>query len=413
MELLQVETSNVDNAGIAPQQQNRFLLRQSRAVCLVVVVTMCVSMVLLWPVAPAALGGGNARIAGESLRDPAAIVGGAIGGHKNEPGWQAFMALPGLLASLPQRGARIGASAPALRLQPAVRPAAVRMGLLDGLTKGMENLIGATEATGINIAPSVAAADQTLTWVSGVSEVPDPRHAMEDAWFAGDYDFGVFDGVSGSQKNQFGDLYSFQLSSTVYSMLVQQRQKRGVIDTELALEYAYQALNAGSSLGSTTATFVTLDTQSEPGFTVLKGSNVGDSGVIVLRQGGADGRPFVAYKTIPQMHFFNCPFQLGGSSPDGPDLATKIRVPLVSGDIVVLATDGVYDNVYESQIVDLVEATLDEQPNVMAQALVAYARQVQEDPNAYVPYGVEAAAAGKEWTGGKLDDTLALVLKFQ
>ena len=110
----------------------------------------------------------------------------------------------------------------------------------------------------------------------------------------------------------------------------------------------------------------------------------------------------------------------------------------------MLATDGVYDNVYESQIVDLVEATLDQEPNVIAQAIVAYSRQVlrcpsplslslsphppplpfslsrlftqikvQEDPAAYVPYGVEAAAAGKEWAGGKLDDTCALVLKFQ
>ena len=39
------------------------------------------------------------------------------------------------------------------------------------------------------------------------------------------------------------------------------------------------------------------------------------------------------------------------ASPDGPDLATKIRVPLVSGDIVILASDGIYDNVYESQVV--------------------------------------------------------------
>ena len=97
----------------------------------------------------------------------------------------------------------------------------------------------------------------------------------------------------------------------------------------------------------------------------------------------------------------------------------------------MLATDGVYDNVYESQIVDLVEATLDQEPNVIAQAIVAYSRQVlrcpsplslsrlftqtkvQDDPSAYVPYGEGAAAAGKEWAGGKLDDTCALVLKFQ
>jgi len=46
-------------------------------------------------------------------------------------------------------------------------------------------------------------------------------------------------------------------------------------------------------------------------------------------KGGEDGRPYVAYKTVPQMHYFNCPFQLGGGSPDTTDLATKIRCPLV------------------------------------------------------------------------------------
>lgn len=311
---------------------------------------------------------------------------------------------------LPSQGKRI-ATGPTLRRGAA--PAALRMGLFDGFTKGMESLIGASEATGINIAPSVEASDQALTWTYGVSEVPDPRHLMEDAWFAGDYDFGVFDGVSGAAKNQFGDLYSAQLSGATYSMMLQQRDKRGTVDTESALEYAFQALNSANAVGSTTATIVTVDTKSEPGYTILKGSNLGDSGVVVLRQGGDDGRPFVAYKTIPQMHFFNCPFQLGGASPDGPDLATKIRVPLVSGDIVILASDGIYDNVYESQIIDLVEATMGQSPTVMAQALVAYSRQVQEDPNAYVPYGVEAAAAGKEWSGGKLDDTCALVVQFQ
>lgn len=252
-----------------------------------------------------------------------------------------------------------------------------------------------------------------LTWTVGVSEVPDPRHPMEDAWFAGDYDFGVFDGVSGAAKNEFGELYSFQLSSTTYGMMMAQREKRGEVQPELALEYAYSALNSASAVGSTTATIVTVDTRSEPGFTVLKGANVGDSGVMVVRAGGPDGRPYVAYKTIPQMHYFNCPFQLGGASPDTTDLATKIRVPLISGDIIVLASDGIYDNVYESQIVDLIEACAGQTPEIMAQALVGYSRQVQEDPNAVVPYGVEAAAAGKQWSGGKLDDTCALVLQFQ
>ena len=56
-------------------------------------------------------------------------------------------------------------------------------GLFDGLTKGLESLVGAEE---VNLgAPKVAAIDRPLSWTVGMFEVPDPRHPMEDAWFAG------------------------------------------------------------------------------------------------------------------------------------------------------------------------------------------------------------------------------------
>ena len=56
-------------------------------------------------------------------------------------------------------------------------------GIFDGLTKGLESLVGAEE---VNLgAPKVAAIDRPLSWTVGMFEVPDPRHPMEDAWFAG------------------------------------------------------------------------------------------------------------------------------------------------------------------------------------------------------------------------------------
>jgi hypothetical protein len=42
-----------------------------------------------------------------------------------------------------------------------------------------------------------------------------------------------------------------------------------------------------------------------------------------------------------------------------------------------------------------VEYTKDQTSTEIAQALVGYARQQQEDPNILVPYGVEAKAAGQ------------------
>lgn len=260
-------------------------------------------------------------------------------------------------------------------------------------------------------APEVAPAGP-LTWVGGNSEIQDPRHDMEDAWYIGDYDFGVFDGVSGSQKNNFGDLYSFQLCGGTFSLMARQRQQGKLVDPGLALDGAVKQLaDIGNTVvGASTACVCTLDT-SEPGFTYLKGVNIGDSGITVVRR-GEDGALQVIYRTVAQMHYFNCPFQLGGSSPDSPDLATKVKCPLVAGDVVLVATDGLYDNVYESQILDLLEATWGQDPSYQAQVLVSYARQCQEDPDLLVPYGVEAQEADKPWRGGKLDDTAVLVLQM-
>ena len=55
-----------------------------------------------------------------------------------------------------------------------------------------------------------------------------------------------------------------------------------------------------------------------------------------------------------------------------------MKCPLVAGDVVLVATDGLYDNVYESQILDLLEATWGQDPSYQAQVLVSYARQCQE-----------------------------------
>lgn len=297
-----------------------------------------------------------------------------------------------------------------MRLRNARSPA-LQMGLFDAL----KELAMPTEVANMpNMAPDVAASAGPLTWTCGVSEIEDPRHPMEDAWFATEQDFGVFDGVSGAAKANFGDVYSFQLSGATFANMQRQRTNLGKVNPEMALDGAARTLEDVKTVGASTACAVTVDT-STPGYTILEGVNIGDSGILVLRQDpSTEGvRPVVAYKTIPQMHYFNCPFQLGGSSPDSPDQATKIKVPLMSGDVVVLASDGLYDNVYDSQIIDLIEATWGQDPNIQAQALVAYARQVQEDPNVLVPYGVEAQEAGQTFIGGKLDDTVALVLQFQ
>ena len=45
----------------------------------------------------------------------------------------------------------------------------------------------------------------------------------------------------------------------------------------------------------------------------------------------------------------------GGGSSDGPDNAQLFLVPVSPGDVLVVATDGLFDNVFDADVIDIVE----------------------------------------------------------
>ena len=85
--------------------------------------------------------------------------------------------------------------------------------------------------------------------------------------------------------------------------------------------------------------------------------NLGDSGVMLLRPAlrtppSSDQPllfPRVIFRSSDQTHYFNCPYQLGSGSAlvEAPDY---IRIRVRAGDIVVAATDGVFDNLFDHQV---------------------------------------------------------------
>ena len=72
----------------------------------------------------------------------------------------------------------------------------------------------------------------------------------------------------------------------------------------------------------------------------MKIANVGDSRLLLIRNG------VCIYKTLEQQHSFNFPFQLGTGSEDSPADAFFEQVVIKEGDIVILGTDGLFDNVF-------------------------------------------------------------------
>ncbi|TCD60591.1 hypothetical protein EIP91_009836 [Steccherinum ochraceum] len=171
--------------------------------------------------------------------------------------------------------------------------------------------------------------------------------------------------------------------------------------------------------GSSTACIVNLNASSG----ILRAANLGDSGFCIIRSSA------VIHEQRPQTHWFNCPKQLAKISDwrlrsaveDTPRDADKFETKLRDGDIIILFTDGLSDNVFMPELVSicaLVSRQFSEQssPNMedvqvqtMADRIVDFARLVMHQTKRMSPFQASAAREGIHYPGGKVDDVTVLV----
>jgi protein phosphatase PTC7 len=154
----------------------------------------------------------------------------------------------------------------------------------------------------------------------------------EDAHFIYAGTMGVADGVGGwAKKGVDAGEYARQIMRNAM-ISIQQRHNRGV-EPRKVLEEAFLSTKAK---GSSTACILTLN---KCGY--LHAFNVGDSGFMIFRN------KKLMYKSPVQQHNFNCPYQLGNHKNSyRPCSATEVKVEVVPGDIIVLGTDGLMDNMH-------------------------------------------------------------------
>jgi serine/threonine protein phosphatase PrpC len=62
----------------------------------------------------------------------------------------------------------------------------------------------------------------------------------------------------------------------------------------------------------------------------------------------------IVYQSTPQTHGFNFPRQLGAESEDLPEHADSKDIDVLEGDVVVLGTDGLFDNLSHEKVVSSV-----------------------------------------------------------
>ncbi|KAL0905539.1 hypothetical protein M5K25_023966 [Dendrobium thyrsiflorum] len=243
--------------------------------------------------------------------------------------------------------------------------------------------------------------DRSLKLLSGSCYLPHPDKEAtggEDAHFLCDDEqvIGVADGVGGwADLGVDAGQYAKELMSNAVSAI--QDEPKGLINPLRVLEKAYSRTKAK---GSSTACIIALTNQG------IHAVNLGDSGFIVVREG------CTIFRSPVQQHDFNFTYQL--ESDNGSDLPSSAQVftfPVESGDVIVAGTDGLFDNLYNTDIngivVHAVRARLG--PQVTAQKIAALARQRAQDKNRQTPFSTAAQDAGYRYYGGKLDDITVVV----
>ena len=167
----------------------------------------------------------------------------------------------------------------------------------------------------------------------------------------------------------------------------------------------------------------------------LSAVNLGDSGFVVFRyredvgegEGGVvgerKGRWAVHTRTREQTHRFNCPLQLGTNVDDKPAHGDSYEVAVRSGDVVVVATDGVFDNLFDEDIAEALDKMFDPRVlraehargrlcdvlNSAADCVAHLATVASQDATCETPFSYAAKHHGVFHRGGKPDDITVLV----
>jgi len=91
---------------------------------------------------------------------------------------------------------------------------------------------------------------------------------------------------------------------------------------------------------------------------LLRVANLGDSGFMLLRREQNTKKLETSLKSAAMLHAPHAPFQFGCFSRDLPSDAETYSGIVLPGDVLLMATDGLYDNVFYDTICEVAEQAL-------------------------------------------------------
>ncbi|KAH0560194.1 protein phosphatase PTC7 homolog [Cotesia glomerata] len=238
----------------------------------------------------------------------------------------------------------------------------------------------------------------------------------DDAWFTAKFKalevIGVADGVGGWRHYGIdpGEFSSYLMKACERLVSLGKfvpHEPAGL----LAKSYYELLENKQSILGSSTACVIVLNKETSS----IYAANIGDSGFVIVRKGK------VVHRSSEQQHYFNTPFQLSLPPPghsdlvlsDSPESADTSTFGVEDGDVILLATDGVFDNVPDQLLVTEMRKVEGERDPTkiqgVANTIAWMARSLAFDGNFLSPFAQSARKNGIEAIGGKPDDITVLL----
>jgi serine/threonine protein phosphatase PrpC len=248
--------------------------------------------------------------------------------------------------------------------------------------------------------------------VSGAYAIPHPAKRAtggEDAFFISQHQkiIGVADGVGGwAEENIDAGVWARALMNEAKKIaegwenqIIQKGNSTEILPLEI-LETAYTAVK-DKYLGSSTALIILLDQNRN-----LQYANLGDSGFMIVRAGN------IFFRSKEQQHSFNFPYQIGHMEGDRPKDADVGTIAGEAGDVVVVGTDGLFDNLFDEQIREIVNGSLSSRKTAeqTAEGIAREAFRAASRKTGTVPWGkAYRQHVGGYFPGGKLDDITVVV----
>jgi protein phosphatase PTC7 len=232
----------------------------------------------------------------------------------------------------------------------------------------------------------------------------------EDALATHDGMICVADGVGGwADQGVDPGIYSNQLASNVKKYFLEE----GLSSYNDPMRFFVKACNDNKEIGSSTCCICVLDLEKNYVHTL----NMGDSGYLLLRPIKSKDKDDlnaydleIVYKSEEQTHGFNFPYQVG-TGGDDPESAVKMVHEIQENDIIVLATDGLWDNLYETQIMSIIKPFLSidneiKDLEIVAEMIGKTAEQFSLNQRYKSPFALRSRGL---FNGGKADDITIIV----